>query len=97
MFTRFMISKAFRGFSRRAIRIFSRSVIEVPCIGAGDGTRCRDRLQRALSLDAVRSGSQAVLDRMRAANRLWASSGPALPRTLAVSSHGAFRIADIQP
>src|ERR1700723_473183 len=30
MFTRFMISLAFRGFSRRAIRIFSRSVIGVP-------------------------------------------------------------------
>src|ERR1700732_3938643 len=57
MFTHFMISKAFRGFSRRAIRIFSRSVIGVPCVGIGDGTRCTDRLQRVRSLDEVRSGS----------------------------------------
>jgi hypothetical protein len=47
MFTRFMISKAFRGFSRRAIRIFSRSVIGVPCVGIGNGTRCADRRQVA--------------------------------------------------
>jgi hypothetical protein len=32
MLTRFMISKAFRGFSRRAVRIFSRSVMSVPCV-----------------------------------------------------------------
>ena len=55
MFTRFMISKAFRGFSRRAIRIFSRSVIGVPCVGICDGTRCADRLQRVRSLVIFRS------------------------------------------
>jgi hypothetical protein len=55
-----MISKAFRGFSRRAIRIFSRSVIGVPCAGIGDGTRCADRRQRVRSLDEVRSGSIAT-------------------------------------
>src|SRR5258708_39234978 len=59
MFTRFMISKAFRGFSRRAIRIFSRSVIGVPCVGIGDGTRCADRLQRVRSLVILRSRAPA--------------------------------------
>src|SRR3954449_11331832 len=58
MFTRFMMSKVFRGFSRRAIRIFSRSVIGVPCIGLGDGTCCTHRLQRLHSRDEVRSGSK---------------------------------------
>src|ERR1700722_3393436 len=57
MFTRFMISKAFSGFSRRAIRIFSRSVIGVPCVSIG--TRCADRLQRVRSLDDLRFGSKA--------------------------------------
>src|ERR1700688_118050 len=67
MFTRFMISKAFRGFSRRAIRIFSRSVIGVPCVGIGDGTRCAEGLQRVRSLDALRFGSRAaVVDRRMA-------------------------------
>src|SRR5882672_7178924 len=32
MLTRFMISKAFKGFSRRAVRIFSRSVMRVPYV-----------------------------------------------------------------
>src|SRR4051812_351951 len=54
MFTRFMMSKVFRGFSRRAIRIFSRSVIGVPCIGFGDGTCCTDRPQRLHSLEGGR-------------------------------------------
>src|SRR5580693_9074961 len=60
MFTRFMISKTFKGFSRRAIRIFSRSVIGVPYDGDGDGTRSADCRQQARSLDEVRSGSNAT-------------------------------------
>src|ERR1700719_1327224 len=62
MFTRFMISKAFKGFSRRAIRIFSRSVIRVPSGCICDGTRCANRRQRVSSLAEVRSRSEADLE-----------------------------------
>ena len=54
-----MISKAFKGFSRRAIKIFSRSVIGVPCPDFGDGTRCADGRQQNRSFDEARFGSNS--------------------------------------
>jgi hypothetical protein len=53
-----MISKVFKGFSRRAIRIFSRSVIEFPALVGGDTRRAYGR-QRMRLLDTVGFRSQA--------------------------------------
>lgn len=49
----------------KGITIFSRSVIGVPCISIGDGTRCTERLQRVRSLDEVRSGSNSEVAALR--------------------------------